>query len=70
VFILLCGEPYGREYMSSENLSMKCAKLLMCNCATIYELRFRNVSFTDHSSLSLDCLGIYSFWVDICKLTF
>jgi hypothetical protein len=23
VFILLCGEPYGREYMSSENLSMK-----------------------------------------------
>jgi len=25
LFIILCGEPYGREYMSSENLSIKCA---------------------------------------------
>ena len=33
LFILLCGEPYGREYMSGENLSMKCAKLLTRNCA-------------------------------------
>jgi len=27
LFILLCGEPYGREYMSSENLSIKCVRM-------------------------------------------